>query len=61
MGPFFSKALDSIHSVRFSKFERLELLMNFSGKGFCRFYRTVGNAPYQDVCGREPSARWLAT
>jgi hypothetical protein len=42
--PFLSEALDSIHSVRFSKFERLELLMNFSGKRLCRFSRTTKKA-----------------
>jgi hypothetical protein len=36
-GPFLSEALDFIHSVRFWKFERFELHMNFSGKRFCRF------------------------
>jgi hypothetical protein len=41
-GLFFSKALDSVRSVRFSKFERLELLKNFSGKRFCRFSRITG-------------------
>ena len=35
-GPFFSKVLAS---VRFSKFERFELPMNFQGKGFCAFSR----------------------
>jgi hypothetical protein len=39
-GPFFSEALDSTDSVRFSKFERFELLINFSGKRFCGFSRT---------------------
>ncbi len=37
--PFLSESLNFIHSVRFSKFERLELVMNFSGKRFCRFSR----------------------
>jgi hypothetical protein len=39
-GPFLSEALDSVHSVRFSKFERFELLINSSGKRFCHFCRT---------------------
>src|ERR1700730_16074407 len=39
-GPFLSEALDSTDSVRFSKFERFELLMTFDGKRFCDFSRT---------------------
>jgi hypothetical protein len=35
-GPFLSEALDCIHSVRFSKFERFELLMNLSGEEVLR-------------------------
>jgi hypothetical protein len=34
-GLFISKALDSTDSVRFSKFERFELLMNTRKKRFC--------------------------
>jgi hypothetical protein len=40
--PVISEALDSVRSVRFSKFERLELIKNFSGKRFCRFSPTTG-------------------
>jgi len=39
-GLFLSEALDSTVSVRFSKFERFELLMNLCEKRFCRFSRT---------------------
>ena len=46
-GPFLSEALDSADSVRFSKFERFELLMNFSGKGFCGFSRTGESVRFQ--------------
>ena len=34
-GPFLSGALDSADSVRFSKFECFERLMNFNEMGFC--------------------------
>ena len=39
-GPFLSEALDSTDSIRFSNFQRFELVMNFGGKGFCGFSRT---------------------
>jgi hypothetical protein len=41
--PFLSEALDSTHSVRFSRIEPFELLMNFIGKRFCRLCRTCEN------------------
>ena len=36
-GPFLSEPLDSAHSVRFSKFDRFELLISFSGREFGHF------------------------
>ena len=35
----FSEPLDSTYSVRFSKFDRFELLMSINGKWFGRFSR----------------------
>src|ERR1700730_14936511 len=39
-GLCLSEALDSTDSIRFSNFQRFELVMNFSEKGFCGFSRT---------------------
>jgi hypothetical protein len=38
-GPFLSESQDSTQSVRFSKFDRFELLATFSGKRFGRLCR----------------------
>jgi hypothetical protein len=37
--PFLSEPLESANSVRFSKIDRFELLMSFSGKKVGRFFR----------------------
>jgi hypothetical protein len=39
--PFVSEALDFADSVRFSKFERFEMLTNLRGEKFCGFSRTT--------------------
>jgi hypothetical protein len=39
-GSFLSRTLDSAHSVRFSKFECFETLMNSDEMGFCSSSRT---------------------
>src|SRR6266705_4899234 len=40
-GPFLSEALDSVNSVRFSKFQPFERLMILSGNRFCCSSRTT--------------------
>ena len=56
-GPFLSEALDSIHSIRFLKFERLELFVDFGGKRFFRFSRTGESSRFQFAISRFESSR----
>jgi hypothetical protein len=44
--PFLSGSLDFTHSLRFSKFDCFELLMNLSGKWFGRFSRIGDNVRF---------------
>jgi hypothetical protein len=54
--PSLSEALDSIHSVRFWKFERLKLLLNFGGKRFCGSSRKGESSDFQFAISRFESS-----
>ena len=55
-GPFISGALDSADSVRFSKFECFERLMDCSEVGFFNSSRTGNSIRFRIVIGSNPPA-----